>query len=219
MRTVRLWVFLVLFWVASAPVFARHRHPAAEDTEPGQFDYYLLSLSWSPSYCLVHPDEGSQCRRRGLGFVLHGLWPQFEDGRYPQFCAPGLELSASAAALGERLFPSPRLVQHEWQRHGSCSGLDPEGYFRTADRALGVLRIPSRFEAPRTNLSMTADEIRAEFLRANASVPSDALRIACGHGELSELRLCLTPDLAPRPCGRGVRNSCPRSPVSVPSVR
>jgi ribonuclease T2 len=56
---------------------------AAQDrrqNEPGQFDYYVLSLSWSPSFCEASGERGAppqqQCGARAYSFVVHGLWPQ-----------------------------------------------------------------------------------------------------------------------------------------------
>lgn len=51
----------------------------ADGERAGDFDYYVLSLSWSPTWCALEGDErGSpQCDAdRDLGWVLHGLWPQ-----------------------------------------------------------------------------------------------------------------------------------------------
>src|SRR5690349_19239687 len=56
--------------------------------EPGNFDFYLLSLSWSPSFCETAGDRKSaqqQCGERPYSFVVHGLWPQYERG-FPEFC-------------------------------------------------------------------------------------------------------------------------------------
>ena len=183
-----------------------------------KFDYYLLTLSWSPAYCIVHPEDGAQCRGRGFGFVLHGLWPQFDSGGYPQSCGDP-RLPADAAALGARIFPSPKLVQHEWERHGTCSGLGPVGYFQAADRALAVVRIPSLLEAPRADLSLTSAQVVVAFHSANPALPGNAVQVSCSRGELSEVRVCLTRNLQPRDCGRGVRSNCPAGPVRVRSVR
>lgn len=197
---------------------ARHHHRETQGGEPGQFDYYLLSLSWSPAYCVLHPEDGPQCQGRGFGFVLHGLWPQFDAGGYPQFCSEA-DLPADAAALGARIYPSPKLVEHEWSRHGTCSGLSPQGYFQAADRALAVVKVPASLEAPRADQSMTANQLAAAFQAANPGLPDNALSVACSRGELSEVRICLSRDLKARSCGRGVRNSCPPYPVRIRSVR
>ena len=210
----------LLFALLSPQAFARHHHrgPAPSGT-PGQFDYYLLSLSWSPSYCLVHPGDAYQCQGRGFGFVLHGLWPQFDAGGYPQACTTNVDLDAAAEAVGRTLYPSPRLMEHEWQRHGTCSGLAPVDYFHTADRALAVIHIPPAFEAPRADQQLAPDDILAAFRTANPSLPPHAMTVACSRAQLAEVRVCLTRDLQPRPCGRGVRNSCPAVPIAIRSVR
>jgi len=198
---------------------ARHGSRNTSAGVPGQFDYYLLTLSWSPSYCLVHPGDRYQCQGRGFGFVLHGLWPQFDAGGYPQACGAGIELDRAAEAVGRTLYPSPTLMRHEWQRHGTCSGLAPVEYFRTADRALAVLHIPPVFDAPRADQQMPPGAILAAFRAANPQLPDRAMTLACSRGELAEIRVCLTRDLQPRSCGRGVHDSCPSVPVAVRSAR
>jgi len=200
-------------------VHARHHsHHQAQSNAPGHFDYYLLSLSWSPSYCLVHPGD-RECQGRGFGFVLHGLWPQFNAGGYPRNCESNVDLDGAAEAVGRTLYPSPGLMQHEWREHGTCSGLDAVAYFRLADRALAVVHIPSIFEAPKADQNLAPEQILAAFRAANPDLPPHALTVACNRAALSEVRLCLTQNLLPRPCGRGVSDSCPAVPISVRSVR
>lgn len=208
-----------LLLVLSPAALARHARNVVAGAAPGQFDYYLLTLSWSPSYCLVHPADRYECQGRGFGFVLHGLWPQFDAGGYPQACAADAELDRAAEAVGRTLYPSPMLMQHEWQRHGTCSGLSPVEYFRTADRALAAAHIPAPFEAPRTDQQLSPPQILAAFRAANPGLPPHSMTVACSRGELSEVRLCLTRELKPRACGRGVRDSCPPDPVLIRSAR
>lgn len=208
---------LVTGVVTTAACARHHRHQDA--AVAGQFDYYLLSLSWSPSYCIAHPEDQQQCTR-GYGFVLHGLWPQSADGGYPQNCAAGGgELPAEAAALGRTLFPSPKLMQHEWESHGTCSGMDAVSFFKTSDRALAAIKVPPALEAPRTNLSLSAIEIVAAFRAANPALGDNGMTIACNRDELSEVRVCLTRELALRSCGRGVRSSCPDVALRIPAAR
>ena len=213
------WALLALLGFGSSLAAARHHARGdASDGVAGQFDYYLMSLSWSPTYCLTHPQDGAQCRGKGLGFVLHGLWPQYDAGGYPQHCTDST-LSADDETLGERLCPSPKLVRHEWAQHGTCSGMDAATYFRTADHATAVVRIPAVFEAPATSLLMTDNEITAAFRAANPSLPERAMTVSCSRGQLAEVRICLTRELAPRSCGRGVHSSCPHAPVQIRSTR
>jgi ribonuclease T2 len=220
-RSIQLSV-LMLLCLGCSVAFARHHHHAdvqdGQDGVPGQFDYYLMSLSWSPTYCLTHQYDRAQCAGKGYGFVLHGLWPQYDSGGYPHNCADS-PLTADAEALGETLYPSPKLVRHEWDEHGTCSGMNAMTYFHTADRATAAVRIPEMFEAPHTTLLMSGDEIASAFRAANPSLPDDALRVVCSRSQLSEVRICLTRALAVRSCGRGVRSSCPLAPVQIRSTR
>ena len=208
-----------LLLVLSPVALARHPRTAPVGGAPGQFDYYLLTLSWSPSYCLVHPGDRNQCQGRGFGFVLHGLWPQFAAGGYPQACAADADLDREAQAVGRTLYPSPTLMRHEWERHGTCSGLSALEYFRTADRALAVAHIPAPFAAPRADQQLQPQQILAAFQAANPGLPPHSMTVACSHGELSEVQLCLTRELTPRSCGRGVRDRCAPGPVRIPSAR
>jgi ribonuclease T2 len=211
---------LLLLTVLSPVVLARqHSHVAAGVDAPGHFDYYLLALSWSPSYCVVHPGDQHQCQGRGFGFVLHGLWPQFNAGGYPQACATNVGVDRAAQQVGRTLYPSPQLMAHEWERHGTCSGLEPAEYFRTADRATAVLHIPAVFAAPRADQHVSPAQILAAFGAANPALPPHAMTVACSRNELSEVRLCLTRSLLPRPCGHGVRDSCPSAPILVRAIR
>ena len=151
--------------------------------------------------------------------MLHGLWPQNADGGYPENCARGAPLPAAAAARGQTLFPSPQLMQHEWQRHGTCTGMDALGYFNTADRALALVKIPPAFEAPRVGRSMRAAEVVAAFRAANPGLPTNGLVVACNRDKLSEVRVCLSKELALIACGRALRNNCPDVALRIPAAR
>jgi ribonuclease T2 len=212
-----------LLLALALPAAARHhagRAPAVHSSgaTPGVFDYYLLSLSWSPTYCLTHAGDRNECGDRGYGLILHGLWPQFEHGGYPQDCnaAP---LDAGARRLGATLFPGESLLRHEWQRHGSCSGLDAGEYLRTADRALARVVVPPELAAPGHELHLTAAELAARLRAVNPGLPATGLRIACSRTALSEIRLCLDRTLGFRACGDGVGGRCPAGALRIPATR
>ncbi len=210
---------LALLLLAAAAADARHRHRTNPDAQAGQFDYYLLSLSWAPTYCLTHADDGAECSNKGYGFVLHGLWPQYDGGGYPENCETQFELTADAAAKGRTIYPSERLMAHEWQTHGTCSGVSALDYFSTADRATAAIRIPAELSAPRADQTLTAPQIIDLFHRANPQMPDGAMTVACSRATMSEIRVCLTKDLVVQACGQGVRNHCPRVPLQVPASR
>ena len=213
-------LFATCMALVALAVQARHHHATSnQSSQAGEFDYYVLSLSWAPTYCLTHADDGAECSGKGYGFVLHGLWPQYDSGGYPEKCATQFELSADAANKGRTVYPSERLMQHEWQEHGTCSGLSALMYFNTADRATTAIKIPAALEAPRSDQRLTAERIASLFQSANTRLPEGAMTLACSRDELSEVRMCLTRNLEPRSCGRGVHSNCPRIPLNIPASR
>src|SRR5687767_12835756 len=123
---------------------------AAQDprqNEPGKFDFYVLALSWSPSYCEQAGERAppQQCGARPFSFVVHGLWPQYEKG-FPEFCqqpAPRLDRNIVSSMLD--LMPAPRLIYQQWDKHGVCSGLDQRAYFQTVRKARAQVKTPDAY--------------------------------------------------------------------------
>ncbi|HEU4665899.1 MAG TPA: ribonuclease T2 [Dokdonella sp.] len=204
---------------------ARHSHaprtPQAQATDlAGRYDYYVMALSWSPTFCRMHPDEEEQCGRKGYGFVLHGLWPQYEGGGGPQRCRTEATPDRRTVEATLAFMPSRRLIRHEWQAHGSCSGLEPSAYFRLADRAFAAVQVPSELKAPSRDASMRATDLRRALERANPGLSDGMLSLHCSQGELVEVRVCLDKDLAPRRCGKRMRTGCPvAAPFTIPASR
>ena len=190
----------------------RSRSPAgAQD-----FDYYLLALTWTPSWCLAGGDAGQQCDpARDLGFTLHGLWPQYEDG-WPEYCdtdardPPRRETAAMADVMG-----SGGLAWYQWKKHGRCTGLAGRP---TSRRPAGSTR---RSTCPSRRRPGLRRGDRGGALDANPALQPDGVIVTCDDGRVEEVRICLTPELAPRPCGRDVaRDACrARGPLDVPPVR
>ncbi|MFO1505830.1 MAG: ribonuclease T2 [Lysobacterales bacterium] len=217
-----LLVGAVVLLAVAVSVFARNRHHGtpAENPAAGVFDYYLMSLSWSPTYCATHPDDDTQCARKGYGFVLHGLWPQYQRGGGPQHCATESRPDRKTVDRTLAFMPSRRLIEHEWSTHGACSGLSPKAYFDLADQAFTGIHVPARFEAPGHPLHLTAETIIDDFRSANPGLASGAVTVHCSRGELAEVRVCVDRDLAPRACGARVRTNCPRDDaIVVPALR
>ncbi|PVZ11503.1 MULTISPECIES: ribonuclease T2 [unclassified Pseudomonas] len=204
---------LMLAVLASHPFTLAH----AEGT-PGVFDFYVLSLSWSPSYCLSKPQD-VQCRGKGYGFVLHGLWPQYANNGWPQFCEPFMPLSEAERVKGMTLFPSPALMAHEWKKHGTCSGLGAQGYLAASDQALAAVAIPAQFEPSANAQRLGAGQIKALFRQRNPAIPEDGLAVYCTRGQLSEVRVCLSKSLQPTACGAALKGQCKRDDLLIPGVR
>ncbi|MGH8171691.1 MAG: ribonuclease T2 family protein, partial [Rhodanobacteraceae bacterium] len=175
----------------------------------GQYDYYVMALSWSPTYCQTHEDEEEQCGHKGYGFILHGLWPQYESGGGPEQCSSEDEPDRKTIANALAFMPSRRLINHEWRAHGACTGLGPAGYFGLADRAFAAVRIPPALTAPEKPVQMDANQLVAAFRSANPGLDEDMLSLHCSRGDLVEVRICLDKDLNPRDCGKRMQSRCP----------
>ena len=200
--------FMLCVFVVSG-VIARGHGPSS-GSAADHFDYYLMSLSWSPSFCETHPDETDQCSRKGFGFVLHGLWPQNQNGSWPQHCSGGGAPDEATVERTLAFMPSRHLIEHEWQTHGTCSGLDAQGYFELADRAFAQVKIPPALSAPQSAPNLSAADLVQAFVQVNPGLDESMISVACHNGsELSEVHVCMNKDnLAPQACGGRVHNSC-----------
>jgi ribonuclease T2 len=210
------------FWIAIAlgSAFAQEQ---TQRNQPGKFDFYVLSLSWSPSFCKETEERGresnEQCRSRPYAFVVHGLWPQYERG-FPRDCqvpAPRLNRELMTSMLD--LMPAPRLVYHEWDQHGTCSGLAAQAYFDLVRKAREAVKIPEAYSAPKATLTVTPDEVEEAFVKSNPGLSRAAISVTCGSTRLSEVRVCLSKDLKFRDCGEVDRRACKRDKLIMPPVR
>lgn len=179
------------------------------------FDYYVLALTWSPSWCAAEGDPGdAQCDPTdGLAFSLHGLWPQHETGGWPEYCETrAADPSHRQTGAMADIMGSGGLAWYEWKKHGRCSGLEAAEYFAASRRLYDALRLPEP-EGPQT-----ATRIEAAFLAANPALGKDGVIVTCRDGQLQELRICLTSNFAPRACGPDVlADACRiRGPLDVP---
>jgi ribonuclease T2 len=197
----------------------------SQNNTPGQFDFYVLSLSWSPSFCAAAVERnrgrsaGRQCGARPYSFVVHGLWPQYERG-FPEFCqvpAPRLDHAIVSSMLD--LMPAPHLIFNEWDKHGTCSGLSPRAYFDTVRKARAVVRIPPEYQDLQAPLSVTPAAVKDAFIAANPGLSVDDMAVGCDRSRLTEVRLCLSKDLEFRECPTIARRSCRRDQLLMPPLR
>lgn len=205
-----------------APAPARPVDAGAVDIAPGDFDFYVLSLSWSSGFCETNDRSGSkgQCDVGShLGFVVHGLWPQYEHG-FPSNCDTGQPFTRQALTLAHGLFPDDGLARYEWGKHGTCTGKSSDAYFADIRRVVQSVKIPDAFVAPREEQTFAPADILRAFSVANPQLRAGMAAVGCKRGVLEEVRLCLTKDLRGfRPCQEVVRQSCPARQISVPPVR
>src|SRR5260221_9531189 len=148
----------------------------------GEFDFYVLSLSWSPSFCEAATERGNsgrsqqaQCGGRPFSFVVHGLWPQYERG-FPEYCqrpSPRLDRNIMTSMLD--LMPAPGLIFNEWDKHGTCSGLGARAYFESIRKARAAVKIPEEFLQLSEQKTIAPDAIEAAFIKANPGFSNSAI--------------------------------------------
>src|SRR6266446_6209030 len=191
LAAVALWLTVAVTGIAVAQ--------DRRQNQPGQFDFYVLSLSWSPSFCEAAGERGTppqqQCGARPYSFVVHGLWPQYERC-FPEFCqqpAPRLDRNIVSSMLD--LMPAPRLIFQQWDKHGTCSGLSASAYFELVRKARAVVKIPEPYVEVTRALTVTPDEVEEEFVKANPGLTRDGIAVTCRSRRLGEVRICLGKDL------------------------
>jgi len=209
---------LALLLVAGFCMVSR---PAAAQ-RAADFDFYVLALSWSPTFCaLTGNDRGdAQCSSsRPRAFVLHGLWPQYERG-YPRSCGGTSPPRVPDGTIARMLdiMPSRGLVIHEWRTHGTCSGLDPQSYFDTARRAFSQITIPEALRTAKAAGSASPDDIEQAFLKVNPAPSREGIAVTCARGRLEEVRICLSRTLQPRRCAEVDRQACRAGVIDIPGA-
>jgi len=190
---------------------------------PGEFDYYLLVLSWTPTYCRGEGEyrHDAQCDlAKPRAFLLHGLWPEYEKG-WPEHCHTATRPWVPDSVIAEMrdIMPNKNLLIHEYRTHGTCSGLDPEQFFATARELYTRVNVPPSFIAPSTGQLESPDEIERAFLDANPWLKPEMISITCRRGQFFDIRVCFGRDLTPRACGANEdqRRLCPLPEITVPS--
>lgn len=180
---------------------------------PGAFDFYVLALSWSPGFCATNDnaEDRDQCRTgAGLGFVVHGLWPQNERG-FPTDCGPaGRTPSRQALEQAAGLFPDDGLARYQWRKHGTCSGLSPTDYFAATRAARQAVAVPASFAQPQGRQTWTPIDLERAFVAANPGLRADMMSVLCRRDTFVEVRICFDKDLkgfrtCPEVDGRGCR--------------
>jgi ribonuclease T2 len=206
-------VFLLAVW---APL-------AKADGQPGEFDFFVLSLSWSPTYCLVQGDRANrtQCdSEKPKAFVVHGLWPQYTRG-YPRYCQSNEPQRVPRSLIAPMLdiMPSGGLIGSQWRKHGTCTGLSQNDYLATTRQAYEKIDIPENFEDANRRHVLSARDVEQAFIAVNPGLAANGIAVSCKSGRVSEVRICLTRSLEFRRCNNVDRNGCRASRLVMPSDR
>lgn len=184
---------------------------SAKGERAGDFDYYVLALSWSPNWCTREGDakNSPQCDAgKEHGWILHGLWPQYHQG-WPSYCptaerAPSRQMTNGMADI----MGTSGLAWHQWNKHGTCTGLSAVDYFETSREAYESISRPQVFRRIEERISLPANLIEQAFIKENPTIEPDGLTVTCKSGFIQEARICLSKELSPVPCGRDVIRDC-----------
>jgi ribonuclease T2 len=186
------------------------------------FDYYVLTLSWSPGFCDLGGDRKSpqQCEPgAGDGFVIHGLWPNNRSGPNPEECDYS-DLGSAQLSSARDLYPSLGLARYEYRKHGTCTGLSPRDYFDAVRYARDQILIPRVLQSPQEAQQLSPRDLQRAFIDANTNLRPTSVAVTCVRGELVDIRICLTPDLRGfAPCPRVTSRTCRSDSIRIAPVR
>jgi len=209
--------FLVIF--LSGAILAQVQKRAAS---PARFDYYALSLSWAPEYCTqpgVAAGATLECAKgRDIGFVVHGLWPEVNEGKAPESCGPAKAVAKAVTKFILPYMPGKDLIQQDWATHGTCTGLTPSDYFATVLQARSTVQIPIEITSIEEPVRESPADIEARFTASNPAFPMGSFRAVCRNGALAEVRVCFDKDLKPRMCAPGA-GDCASTSVTISPPR
>ncbi|MGB8401455.1 ribonuclease T2 family protein [Bradyrhizobium sp.] len=224
-RLVRIARFLISLAALSVVSVGAASAQDRRQNTPGEFDFYVLSLSWSPSFCEEATERGNggrsqaQCGGRPFSFVVHGLWPQYERG-FPEYCQrPSPRLARNIMTSMLDLMPAPGLIFNEWDKHGTCSGLSARAYFENIRKARAAVKIPEEFLQLSEPKTVAPGELEDAFIKVNPGLSNSAISVTCGGPRLREVRICLSKDMQFRACEEIDRRACRRDQVLMPPMR
>jgi ribonuclease T2 len=175
--------------------YPSHRQRRPRSGQAGVFDFYLLVLSWSPEFCHSQP-TAAECGTH-TGFLVHGLWPQNSDGRYTYNCQTNQPPPTNTSSVAD-IMP-PEIIQHEWQQHGTCSGLRGDDYFALIRKAFASIHIPSQFRAPTSSFTISPGKLKQQFEASNHGFADSNIAIQLRSHYLNAVEFCLSKGPNPSP--------------------
>jgi ribonuclease T2 len=202
---------LIFFALAALISAQSHRRSKAGAAASSPFDYYVLSLSWAPAFCAQPGAAGAnaakpkECARGGgIGFVVHGLWPEAAAGTSPESCGTARAVPKAVVKYALPDMLSPDLIQREWATHGVCTGLSPFDYFSAIVQTRAAIQIPVQLSSLQDQARESPGQIETQFATANPSFPETAFRTSCPAGAFQEERVCFDKNLKPLACTASV---------------
>ena len=155
----------------------------------------ILALSWENAYCELHP-RAKECKTRDpytyTHFSLHGLWPnkkRYCKSKYP------FKLSPLMWKVLSKYMPAAKsgLARHEWIKHGTCFGTDPETYFLTAIKLTQQFNETQFINFFNTHMGSFVSLQRIRFVLGSIFGQKNIrkFQIVCEKGFITEIRIHL----------------------------
>ena len=221
-RNRNLCLVFALCVLLPASGLAKHKKSGGTSSSgntAGDFDYYLLTLSWAPEFCATNSAgrNSAECDpNKHMGLVVHGLWPQFNNGSWPQDCTSTSPVASDTVDHMMPIMPGRSLIQHEWSKHGTCSGLSTQDYFAAIEELYNGLQVPEDFKRPSQDVRARPPDIEQKFSNSNHA-PQDAFRVSCPQNEFSAVEICLTKGLKYQACPNSLKE-CRAQKIEVRPV-
>lgn len=179
---------------------------------------YTLAVSWTPEYCVNRassPQDRIRCgAEKPFGFTLHGLWPDGEGAEWPQYCAPTRLVPEKDIRDHLCSNPSPQLIQHEWEKHGTCMSKTPADYLAKSRALYGELKFPEMDKL--SGRTMRAADFQKAFADANPGMAPDQMRLLVGKsGWLEEVWVCLDKGFRRHACPAHQGGALPEQVVRI----
>jgi ribonuclease T2 len=187
-----------------------HAQQAKSQSQTPVVEGWVLAYSWSPTFCNSRAGEKDleQCGKgRKHGFIVHGLWPQFARGGKPKDCPAGTGVPKEVVDKALPLMPSHQLIEHEWLKHGACTGLSPAEYYDKTRAAADKVKLPPSFK-PDKPQTLSVAQVEKAFAETNKGLGPDGISVVCRKEMASEVKICMDKDLKFQDCGGRVRDRC-----------
>ena len=179
------------------------------------FSHFVFAQHWAETLCQIF----DSCQRvprivSGSSWSIHGLWPSQESIRkeIPKYCKndtatfPILwaRLSTSEKLRLARFWPDlkggNRFHLHEWNKHGTCSGMSFEEYVRknlALNERFNIFRYLENAGITPSDTEYSIRSIRNAIVTATGG--HDVI-LRCWKGRIEEVRICLDLRFQPRNC-------------------
>ena len=162
---------------------------------------YVYAYSWTPGFCYQHQYQYPGCITTEpywtTNFTIHGLWSQYNTTGYPSFCTDEAFNTSIPELVGTsnmiQYWPnvqydlsSPDYTsfwEHEWSKHGTCSGLSQYDYFNNA------IQLTFRIPTPDILYYSIGNNMSANDLR-NSFGGNDYVSLQCYNQYLTGIYTC-----------------------------